>query len=272
MPKKGVESKIDTAGECVAAAAIGAKAGCRGYQLRVNSSGNCKVNVLTKAKGSARPNWVVRFDQAHGGVNPAGHVPHINVNPQVNTKLRVDPHWKIPAGTKGLKVLYIYFSLPLRQFKIIELIYNYLKVAENVAKGCKVANKVLLPVAIAVDVVDGGKAIYHDIDRGTSRNTVETGAAIAGGWGGGYGGATCGAAIGSLIFPGIGTIIGGIVGGIGGGIGGSLISGKVAECIGDDCGYDIELAREPCRRCKRYYRYRKYLRKDNGYCDDCNNN
>ena len=45
---------------------------------------------------------------------------------------------------------------------------------------CKTANKVLLPIAIAVDVYQGGKAIVKDVDRGTSRNTVETTARIAG--------------------------------------------------------------------------------------------
>ena len=36
--------------------------------------------------------------------NAAAHVPHININPRVNTRLSVDPHLPIPCGTSGLQV------------------------------------------------------------------------------------------------------------------------------------------------------------------------
>ena len=145
----------------------------------------------------------------------------------------------------------------------------YFQAGQTAAKVCKVANKILLPIAIAVDVYQGGKAIVKDVDRGTTRNSVETGARIAGGWGGGFGGAAGGAAIGTAFLPGIGTIIGGIIGGISGGIGGSVGAEKLTEVISDEFEYDIDEGEKPCRRCRRRYKYRKYVRKDNGYCDEC---
>jgi hypothetical protein len=45
-----------------------------------------------------------------------------------------------------------------------------------------------MPVAIAVDVLQTGVSVYNDGKHGTTRNTVETVASVAGGWGGGYGG------------------------------------------------------------------------------------
>jgi len=133
----------------------------------------------------------------------------------------------------------------------------------------KTANKVLVPVAIAMDVVQGGVAIAEDFDNGTTRNTVETSASIAGGWGGGFAGASGGAALGTAIFPGIGTIVGGILGGVAGGVGGSVGAQKTVQAISDACEYDIEWGDKPCRRCNRRYQYRKYQKKDDGYCDEC---
>ena len=145
----------------------------------------------------------------------------------------------------------------------------FFQAAQKTAKVIKGANKVLIPVAIAMDAVQGGMAIADDYDYGTTRNTVETSASIAGGWGGGFGGAAGGASIGTAIFPGIGTIVGGIVGGIAGAMSGSVGAQKAVEAIGDACEYNIEWARNPCRRCGKRYQYRKYQRKDDGYCDEC---
>ncbi len=60
--------------------------------------------------------------------------------------------------------------------------------AARVAKVVHKVNKVAVPVAIAIDTVQTGIAIYEDIQQGTTRNTVETAATVAGGWAGGYGG------------------------------------------------------------------------------------
>ena len=57
----------------------------------------------------------------------------------------------------------------------------FFQAAQKTAQVMKTANKVLLPVAIAMDVVQVGIAIAGDIDNSTSRNTVETSASIAGG-------------------------------------------------------------------------------------------
>lgn len=145
----------------------------------------------------------------------------------------------------------------------------FFQASQTTAKYLKVVNKVLIPVAIAVDIYQGGKAIVHDYSLGSTRNTVETTASIGGGWLGGYGGAASGAAIGSAIFPGIGTIVGGIAGGIAGGIGGSVGAGKVVELIGDELEYNVEFGEKPCQKCGKKYKYKKYVRKDNGHCDEC---
>ena len=101
---------IDDAAEYTADACIGAKAGTKGFQIQINpmSDGTkpCKVNVLTKPTvGKSQP--VFRLDAAHSlnnPANPAAHVPHVNINPKVNTRLSVDPHLPIPGGTTGLQV------------------------------------------------------------------------------------------------------------------------------------------------------------------------
>lgn len=120
-----------------------------------------------------------------------------------------------------------------------------------------------------IDTARAGFAIYEDVKNDSSRNTVETVASIAGGWGGGYGGALGGAALGTAIFPGIGTIVGGIIGGIGGGIGGSLLAGEVTEAIGDGLEYDIEVKK--CKKCNKKFKIRKYRGQDCNqvYCSKC---
>ena len=95
-----VEKVVDDTLEYVADAAIGAKAGSKGFQIRLNSSGSCKVNVLTTGP---KPAPVFRLDAAHRG-HPGAVVPHVNINPKVNTRLRADPHLPIPLGEAGLQV------------------------------------------------------------------------------------------------------------------------------------------------------------------------
>jgi hypothetical protein len=49
-------------------------------------------------------------------------------------------------------------------------------------------NRISVPVAVTVDVIQTGISMHHDRMHGTTRNTVEHTATVAGGWGGGYGG------------------------------------------------------------------------------------
>ena len=134
----------------------------------------------------------------------------------------------------------------------------------------KYANKVAVPVAVAVDVVSVGVAGKNDYDHGTTRNTTEAVASAAGGWAGAAGGACAGAAVGSACFPGVGTAAGGVIGGIVGGVGGGFGASAATEAIGDACDYDVVEGAKPCKKCGRKYKYRKYKRKDNGLCDKCN--
>jgi len=107
-------------------------------------------------------------------------------------------------------------------------------------------NKVALPIAIALDTVRLGNAIYQDVKRddGKPKQTVKTAASVTGGWvggaAGGLGGSNVGAwaggAIGALFggvgaIPGaaIGSIVGGIIGGIGGGVSASYGLEKLAS-------------------------------------------
>ncbi|XGW20666.1 hypothetical protein V3C99_004000 [Haemonchus contortus] len=99
----------------------------------------------------------------------------------------------------------------------------------------RVANKMLLPAAIAIDSVRLGMSIQQDIDQDNTipTNTVKSASSIAGGWGAGYGGAVGGATAGTAIFPGVGTVIGGVVGGVVGAVGGSIAGEKIAEKVMD---------------------------------------
>ncbi|VDO06776.1 unnamed protein product [Haemonchus placei] len=99
----------------------------------------------------------------------------------------------------------------------------------------RVANKMLLPAAIAIDSVRLGMSIQQDIDQENKipKNTVKSASSIAGGWSAGYGGAVGGATAGTAIFPGVGTVIGGVVGGVVGAVGGSLAGEKIAEKVMD---------------------------------------
>lgn len=66
-----------------------------------------------------------------------------------------------------------------------------MQAGKGVATFCKYANKVnkvVVPVAIAIDTVRVGVSVYKDNSNGTTRNTVETVASVVGGWGGGFGG------------------------------------------------------------------------------------
>ena len=69
---------------------------------------------------------MVRFDAAHGG-HPDARVPHINIPPRMNPRLRADPHLPIPSGKAGLQVSdynwSVYYSIPLR-FGALRYRYN----------------------------------------------------------------------------------------------------------------------------------------------------
>jgi hypothetical protein len=75
----------------------------------------------------------------------------------------------------------------LKRFKLF-LIVIYLQAAETTAKFCKIVNKVAIPVALFIDIIQTGLAVREDYKKGTTRNTVETVAGKGGGWLGGYGG------------------------------------------------------------------------------------
>lgn len=115
---------VDDVAEITADTCIGVKAGTRGFQMRINPISDatkaCKVNVLTKpAVGKPQP--VFRFDAAHSlsnAANPGAHVPHVNINPKVNTRLSVDPHLPIPAGTTGLKVFSYSYSMKKKNHSV----------------------------------------------------------------------------------------------------------------------------------------------------------
>ncbi len=94
-----VEKVIDDTTEYVADAAIGVKAATRGFQIRLDTSKVCKVNVLTR--GAGKPTPVFRLDAAHGG-HPGASVPHINIGSKISG-IR-DPHLPIPGGQVGLQV------------------------------------------------------------------------------------------------------------------------------------------------------------------------
>lgn len=70
----------------------------------------------------------------------------------------------------------------------MNIVLKAVKTATQVGNYLNKANKVLVPVAIGVNIVQTGFAINEDVERGTSRNTVETLANVGGGWAGGYAG------------------------------------------------------------------------------------
>lgn len=98
------ENDVDTTKECIAGAGMGIKAGCRGYQIRFDTSKSCKVNILLRVAGMEKFAPLIRFDSAHGNKPPPSNVPHVNLNAAINKKVKADPHWSIPRGEKGLQV------------------------------------------------------------------------------------------------------------------------------------------------------------------------
>ena len=99
-------------------------------------------------------------------------------------------------------------------------------VMEGGTKVAKVANKVMVPVAIATSV--------YDIS--TSDNKAKAIAKNAGGWAGAYMGAETGAAAGAAIgvwFGGVGAIPGAAIGGLIGGIGGWFAGESAGEATYD---------------------------------------
>nr|KAG5705638.1 hypothetical protein BaRGS_026577 [Batillaria attramentaria] len=134
--------------------------------------------------GTHAGDWALRVDRPHRGANYA----HININPRITG--RPDLHTRIPEFAPGA--------------------------AQKGARVLKGANKVMVPVAVAMDGYQTYQSVRADQKHGTTRNTVETVSSIAGGWGGGIAGAEAGAALLSLACPVIGTIVGGVGGGIAG--------------------------------------------------------
>lgn len=103
--------------------AIGVHAGTRGFELKLCTSPDCKVNL--QSCSTKLYSWLVRFDKAHKWAskgNPSS-VPHINLNTELltatikdgridkkkfNKKHKVrDPHLPIPGGMVGLEVAYL---------------------------------------------------------------------------------------------------------------------------------------------------------------------
>lgn len=193
------------------------------YFFKFRTEGRWAVYSKDFFKGKQ---YIFSFDRPHGE-----HVPynHININKKISGVK--DPHIPLSKGAY--------------------------EASGKFAKGMNKANKVLVPVAVAVDVVRTGKSMYDDNKHNTTRNTVKTAAEIGGGWGGGFAGAASGAALGTSIFPGVGTMIGGIVGGISGGVAGSIVAEKTVDALGDHFGYDVMKA--ICLVCDEEFIIRFYL-------------
>jgi hypothetical protein len=147
---------------------------------------------------------VIRLDAPHGGTP----YPHVNVD----SLGHLDPHIPISSGA--------------------------LKAAGKAARVIEGAGKIALPVAIAVDTVRLGVAVYED--KGIGRNTEVTAGSVAGGWAGAAGGAWAGAeggallgaAIGSVV-PVLGTAAGAAIGGLAGGLIGAIAGGFFGSWAGE---------------------------------------
>jgi RHS repeat-associated protein len=99
-------------------------------------------------------------------------------------------------------------------------------VIKNVSKVAKVANKVLVPVAIATSVYDIATA------DNKPREAVKQASGWAGAWAVGEAGATIGAGIG-VWFGGVGAVPGAAIGGFIGSIGGYFAGSEVGEAVYD---------------------------------------
>jgi len=166
----------------------------------------------------------VRVDTPHTRTN----YNHINGHPVISRA--IDPHTAISSTT-----------------------VDVCNGVDKVVGVMQHANKVIVPLEIAMNTVRIGSAIYDDFGTNKKKKrpkkTIKTTASVAGGWGGGIGGgiagakggAVAGALIGTLfggvgVIPGaaIGGLIGSIGGTIGGGMGGSLAAEKWGEVIVDE--------------------------------------
>lgn len=208
------------------------------YFIKFKSEGRWAIYSKEFLKGK---DAFIRFDRPHGESVPYNH---ININSKVSGV--ADPHIPLSNGAY--------------------------QASGTLAKGAEfvgTANKILLPVAVTVDVIRTGKSIYDDNKHNTSRNTTKTVGGIGGAWGGGFGGGAAGAAIGTAIFPGVGTLIGGIIGGMTGGISGNIVAEKVVDKVGDLCGYDVIKA--ICLVCDEEFMIRLYLgaTKCDLFCTPC---
>lgn len=209
------------------------------YFIKFRSEGRWAVYSKDLLKGKQ---YIFSFDRPHGE-----HVPynHININSKISGVK--DPHIPLSKGAY--------------------------EASGKLAKGAEFmnkANKVLLPLAVTVDVVRTGKSMYDDNKHNTTRNTIKTAAEIGGDWGGGYGGAAACAAIGTAFLPGVGTMIGGIAGGICGGVAGSYAAEKTVDALGDRFGYDV--IKGICLVCDEEFIIRVYLgesEENQVFCTPC---
>ncbi|CAG2172102.1 unnamed protein product [Oppiella nova] len=195
------------------------------YAIQFNTSRSCLVTIRDTITGT----WVIRLDRAHA---TGATYNHININPKL-TGLS-DPHICLPPG-----------MLTACQFgaKLARGYYEYR------------VDDMLFAVSIGFDMYRAGTAIYQDYGHGTTRNTLMTGAKIAGGWSGAPVGALIGAKIGSLL-PGLGTIIGGLAGGIAGGVYGPEYTQGAVSAICDKLGHDIQT--KPCTLCDQSFQAKVY--------------
>uniref|UniRef100_A0AC34GB55 Uncharacterized protein n=1 Tax=Panagrolaimus sp. ES5 TaxID=591445 RepID=A0AC34GB55_9BILA len=230
--KKGGDQIIKRVGNTAESVLYSAKR----YDIKLPAKGAVNVYDKTIKNAHGKATWTFRIDTPH----PGAPTPHLNVNEALSGV--TDPHIPISSGQ--------------------------LAAAQTTGKVLQKVNKVAVPIAIAIDTARVGYAIYKDVDNGTSRNVVETGASVAGGWGGGYVGAAGGAAIGTAIFPCLGTFVGAIVGGIVGGIGGSLGAAKLTQVVGDKLEYNVK--KRKCRGCKKTFKARFYKGEKNQWlCKEC---
>lgn len=206
------------------------------YKLLLKPTKSCYVELQNSTGMS-----ILRFDGPHKG---RFNYPHMNINPKVNTYLKIDPHLPI-GGRLGLGLSFL-SGLVLKAIQKI-LYFAY--------------------VALSLDRL--GRAITKDNDHSTSRNTSEAVISLVGSWAGASLGAPVGGCLGSMVFPGIGTCIGVISGAA---YGSHFLSEWATESFNyyaDLINYDVARKQMSCLKCKKPFRCRFYQRRYNGSCDDC---
>jgi RHS repeat-associated protein len=194
--------------EWLSGAAKGADQGTKQrYQVKNNLSKTTNTAIMdTKAISKNGKVGVaqVRVDGPHGN----HQFTHVNVN------MKNDPHTPIsPAAYEALG---------------------------KTGKGLEAVGKYANRVAIGIDVIRLGGAVYQDGGK-LGPNTALTAGSVAGGWIGAWagaqlgslGGAKLGGTVGTVIEPGFGTVLGGAVGGLVGGLGGGIYGGIKGGQLGE---------------------------------------